>query len=166
MQLRQIVAEYLGTERYGMVVNDVWRAEAREELNVAYPRNKHGSRIMLTTRQENVASLLGHASRTYPLDPLEEEALFSKNAFWKEPCPLPQRFGAISSKNLLSLREQTVAEWAKVHDDLNRQSSQNETIKHILLLSYYDLAYNLKHCFLSCRLVPEDHLIRRKLMIR
>ncbi|KAL6012222.1 hypothetical protein ACLOJK_002700 [Asimina triloba] len=185
-QLLKIVHEQLTMKRYFIILDDVWRLEAWRELNVAFPQNSHGSRIIITTRNVNVASGLGDASCVYPLKPLQgNEAwnLFGKNAFWKEPCPkelepLAQSIlkkcqglplAIVSMGSLLSLREKTVPEWDRVLNNLSRQLSHNselEPIKHILLLSFYDLPYNLKHCFLYCCIFPEDYLIYRKRLIR
>ena len=39
-------------------------------------------------------------------------------------------------------------------------------MKSILFLSFNDLPYQLKHCFLYCSLFPEDHEIQRKMLTK
>ncbi|KAE8664606.1 Detected protein of unknown function [Hibiscus syriacus] len=71
--------------------------------------------------------------------------------------------GLMASKN-------SVAEWDGVYNNLNRELSENDTyferLKYISLLSYHDLSYTLKQCFLYCCIFPEDYVIQRKRLIR
>ncbi|XP_058089095.1 disease resistance protein RPM1-like isoform X1 [Magnolia sinica] len=185
-QLVEMVRDYLDTKRYLVVLDDVWSVDAWTDLNIAFPRNRCGSRIMLTTRIENVASALGDGSRVFPLERLQKKEaweLFSKKAFWKEPCPpelqqlarkIVEKCGGlplaiVSLGSLLSLKDKTALEWNRVYRDLSWQLTNDqmlERLKHILLLSFYDLPYRLKHCFLYCCMFPEDYLIKRKRLIR
>ncbi|XP_058089105.1 disease resistance protein RPM1-like [Magnolia sinica] len=89
-QLGEMVRDYLNRKRYLFVLDDVWNVDAWTDLNIAFPRNRCGSRIMLTTRNQNAASALGDRNCPFPLEHLQEKEaweLFSKKAFWKEPCP-------------------------------------------------------------------------------
>ncbi|XP_058084901.1 disease resistance protein RPM1-like [Magnolia sinica] len=141
---------------------------------------------MLSTRIENVASALGDGSRLFPLERLQEKEaweLFSKKAFWKEPRPpelqklarkIVEKCGGlplaiVSLGSLLSLKDKAALEWNRVYRNLSWQLTNDqmlERVKHILLLSFYDLPYRLKHCFLYCCMFPEDYLIHRKQLIR
>ncbi|XP_058084615.1 disease resistance protein RPM1-like [Magnolia sinica] len=70
---------------------------------------------------------------------------------------------------LLSLRDKTALEWNQIYKNMSWQLTNNqmlEPVKRILLLSFYDLWYHLKHCFLYCCMFPEDYLIHRKQLIR
>ncbi|XP_058089102.1 disease resistance protein RPM1-like [Magnolia sinica] len=185
-QLVEMVRDSLDTKRYLVVLDDVWNVGAWTDLNIAFPRNRCGSRIMLTTRNQNVASALGDGNRPFPLERLQEKeawVLFSKKAFWKEPCPpelqhLAQKIvekcgglplAIVSLGSLLSWKDKTALEWNRVYGNLSWQLTNDqmlERVKHILLLSFYDLPYHLKHCFLYCCMFPEDYLIHRKQLIR
>ncbi|XP_077213819.1 disease resistance protein RPM1-like [Tasmannia lanceolata] len=192
-QLVETIISYLRGKRYVVVLDDVWNVDVWTSINVAFPDDRCGSRVMFTTRQEDVASsstsLGGIGSHVFHLEPLHDDealTLFCKKAFWNIPerrCPrelepsaqrivgkcqgLPLAIVAVGS--LMALRDKTMLEWNKVEYSLGYELSNNpmlETVKKILLLSFNYLPYYLKHCFLYCSIFPEDHLISRKRLIR
>lgn len=55
MQLMAMLIDYLQRKRYVVVSDDVWSIDLWSIIRGAFPNNKHGSRIVLTTRNENVA---------------------------------------------------------------------------------------------------------------
>ncbi|CAN1857589.1 Disease resistance protein RPM1 [Linum perenne] len=62
---------------------------------------------------------------------------------------------------LFSTKRCSVADWTRVRQNMQWELSNNqilEPIKTILLLSYYDLPYRLKCCFLYCCMFPEDDI--------
>ncbi|XP_077213102.1 disease resistance protein RPM1-like isoform X1 [Tasmannia lanceolata] len=195
-QLVETIKSYLQGKRYVVVLDDVWTLDVWPQIRAAFPDDKRGSRVMLTTRQVDVASSFSSSSSSggirspvFHVEPLlEDEAfiLFCKKAFWNIPerrCPrelesstrrivgkcqgLPLAIVALGS--LMALKENTVLEWKKVENSLGWEISNNpmlERVKSILLLSFNNLPYYLKHCFLYCSIFPEDHLIRRARLIR
>ncbi|XP_057505782.1 putative late blight resistance protein homolog R1A-3 [Actinidia eriantha] len=77
--------KYLRSVRYLIVLDDVWRTEFWEELNEVFTNNLYGSRIIITTRHNDVA-LCGISHLRF----LNEEAsweLFSKKVLIDEKCP-------------------------------------------------------------------------------
>uniref|UniRef100_A0A0D9X155 NB-ARC domain-containing protein n=1 Tax=Leersia perrieri TaxID=77586 RepID=A0A0D9X155_9ORYZ len=59
--------------------------------------------------------------------------------------------------------------WQKIYSSLGSElesSPSLERLKKILELSYNDLPYHLKTCFLYLSIYPEDHNIRRKSVLR
>ncbi|KAK1320177.1 Disease resistance protein RPM1 [Acorus calamus] len=190
VRLLHFLVDYLEDKRYLLVLDDVWDVKVWTEINCAFPDRRNGSRIVITTRNKQVASLLSSDScRLFELAPLEEQAaitLFCKKAFGKDHvggCPkgmenqvktildkcggLPLAIVTIGS--VLSLRERTEQEWQKVNASLSSQLSNNpilEPLKSILNLSFIDLPYYLKNCFLYCSIFPEDQVIKRKTLIR
>ena len=69
----------------------------------------------------------------------------------------------------LATRPKTATEWRKINDRINAEleiSPELRTIKTVLVRSYDGLPYHLKACFLYLSIFPEDHKIRRKLLIR
>ncbi|XP_019057058.1 PREDICTED: disease resistance protein RPM1-like [Tarenaya hassleriana] len=61
------------------------------------------------------------------------------------------------------------SEWRRVYNSLNWELSNNPDLKdvhRILILSFNNLSYLFKHCFLYCCIFPEDYIIKRKKLIR
>ncbi|KAL6206367.1 hypothetical protein ACLB2K_023615 [Fragaria x ananassa] len=186
--LRDILVNYLESKRYLIVLDDVWNIEVWKEVRIALHDKGLRSRIILTTRKEDIASYFGvkgHVHHIQPLKRYEAWELFSQKAFssndnkacpseleslaWKlvEKCEgLPLAIvalgGVMSSKK-------SPDEWHRVLKSINwhlNNNSQLGPVKTLLLLSYNDLPSQLKHCFLYCSLLPEDYLIQRKRLIK
>ncbi|XP_058183893.1 disease resistance protein RPM1-like [Rhododendron vialii] len=189
LQVVNKLKEYLQEKRYVVVFDDVWSTNAWELMKFALPDCCSGSRIVFTTRKSDIAASIEIFSHVYRLQPLpEEEAwkLFCMKAFRRENkgvCPkelesmsrsilkkcggLPLAIVAIGS--LLSKKDKHVLEWTRVHDSLYSEMKSNsslESLERILLLSYQDLPYHLKCCFLYLSIFPEDYLIKRMKIIR
>ncbi|RWR84924.1 disease resistance protein RPM1-like protein [Cinnamomum micranthum f. kanehirae] len=185
--LVEIVSDYLQKKkRYVIILDDVWESTIWEDILVAFPNNRCGGRIMITTRNENVISSSFGVENVLRLGPLHNEdafILFCKKAFGNNDCPwelnpyakrlvqkcegLPLALVAVG--RLMSRKEKSSLEWKKVEANLNWQLRNNkelERLKNILLLSFNDLPHNLKRCFLYCSLFPEDYTIPQKRLIR
>ncbi|XP_052308875.1 disease resistance protein RPM1-like [Populus trichocarpa] len=146
-------------------------------------------RIIFTTRLSNLAESIENTSHVYELQALaENEAwiLFCMKAFrgeHKAVCPpeleemsrnilkkcegLPLAIVAIGG--LLSKRKNGGLEWKKVHDCLATELKSNDdlgSLRRILQLSYDNLPYYLKQCYLYLSVFPEDYLIKRRKLIR
>ncbi|XP_042025970.1 probable disease resistance RPP8-like protein 2 [Salvia splendens] len=65
----------------------------------------------------------------------------------------------------LLMTKSTISEWRTVHQNFNsylrrgRTSRENGRVHEVLALSYHDLPYQLKPCFLHLGNFPEDHKI-------
>ncbi|KAA8521200.1 hypothetical protein F0562_011865 [Nyssa sinensis] len=185
--LKMEIKEFLQQKSYVIVLDDVWSTEAWEAIKCAFPdSNNHGGRIMLTTRNADIAST-SHGN-LYPLKPLSEEdswTLFCRKTFHKaNSCPqhleelcrgilkrcegLPLAIVAIGG--LLSTKDKRrIGEWEIIHRSLGTELEGNDkldSMKKILLLSYNELPYYLKACFMYFSFFPEDHMIKRMKLIR
>lgn len=188
--LAERIHSYLTNKRYLIVLDDMWNRDFWLFFDRALVRNKCGSRVIITTRIEAVASLAqqNHTIRIGLLSQRESWKLFSKKAFSKlgketSTCPqglvqwankilercqgLPLAIVAIGS--LLSYREMEEQEWRLFYNQLNWQLTNNPElnwVSSVLKLSLNDLPSHLRNCFLYCGLFPEDYQIRRNWIIR
>lgn len=163
---------------------NLWR-----EISIALPNSQLGSRVMLTTRMEDIAifdfGVQGHVHYIKPLEKSEAWELFSKKAFSVCPgkcCPLELEsidwellekceglpLAIVALSGLMSFKK-SHAEWSVVYESLNWHLENEQflqPVKSILWHSFNGLSYGLKHCFLYCSLFPEDYLIRRKRLFK
>ncbi|CAL5202283.1 unnamed protein product [Lathyrus oleraceus] len=189
--LTEQVRNYLQQKRYIVVFDDVWSVHFWDDIEFAVIDNKSGSRILITTRNQNVVVSCKKSSFTKMLElqPLTQEQsleLFNKKAFkfdYDGCCPkeltaianeivqkcngLPLAIVAIGG--LLSTREKTGFEWHRFRENLSLELKKDTNligIKEILGLSYDDLPYYLKSCLLYFAIYPEDYVVRSKRVIR
>ncbi|KAF7013321.1 hypothetical protein CFC21_027407 [Triticum aestivum] len=91
--LQDELKELLKTRRYLIILDDVWKAEDFRKIKEVLVDAKMGSRIIVTTRSEEVASIAYDGCRI-KVEPLEEEdawRLFCRKAFPSTDnhiCPL------------------------------------------------------------------------------
>ena len=179
-QLRKCLQQ----KRYVVVFDDVWKTEFWEIVKHSLPFNDKGSRIIITTRSNLIGvsckeSLTDQVLKLQPLSQDKAWELFCRKAFHTEfqgCCPrelvkmsmeivrkcegLPLAIVAIGG--LLSTKEKVPSEWKRLHDSLSSELECNPhltNITKILSLSYHDLPYYLKSCYLYFGLFPEDYSI-------
>ncbi|MBA0621471.1 hypothetical protein Godav_007093 [Gossypium davidsonii] len=186
--LKMIIKGFLQQRRYLIVLDDVWHMNEWEMLDHALANNGRGSCVLLTTRNSEVASTscIESEDKIFNLEPLspdESWTLFCKKCFQKNSCPaelerhsrrildkcegLPLAIVAISG--VLATKRHTVAEWETVYRSLGAEIEDNSRLinfKEVLLLSFNDLPYHLKSCFLYLSLFPGNHLIENMRLIR
>ncbi|KAM3344735.1 hypothetical protein P3S68_024444 [Capsicum galapagoense] len=168
--------DLLKERKYLLVVDDVWQREAWESLRRAFPDSKNGSRVIITTRKEDVAKRADDNGFVHKLRFLSQEEswdLFRRKLLdvlamvptmeilardMVDKCGgLPLAIVVLSG--LLS-HKRGIQEWQKVKAHLWRHMKDDSIeISCILSLSYNDLSTALKQCFLDFGIFPEDHLI-------
>ncbi|XP_055800460.1 disease resistance protein RPP13-like [Solanum dulcamara] len=170
--------------KYLVVVDDVWQREAWESLKRAFPDSKNGSRVIITTRKEDVAERADDRGFVHKLRFLcHEESwdLFCRKLLdvramipemerlakdMVEKCGgLPLAIAVLSG--LLS-HKRGLDEWQKVKDHLWKNIIEDKYIEisNILSLSYNDLSTALKQCFLYFGIFPEDQEVDAENIIR
>nr|XP_048326913.1 putative disease resistance protein At1g50180 [Ziziphus jujuba var. spinosa] len=186
--LIELLKEELKEKRYLVVLDDIWTIAAWDSIKRAFPQGKNGSKLLFTTRNREVATSADPLSS--PIEPrvlTSEESLelLQRKTFPRGGCPpefeelgmqmakrcggLP--LGVIVLGGLLSTKCSLV-EWERVLGDLNsylnkvQSHQQYDGVNEILALSYYDLPYYLKPCFLYLGNFPEDSEIPKTKLIR
>ncbi|XP_075648640.1 disease resistance protein RPM1-like [Castanea sativa] len=186
--LSERLISYLEKKKYLLVIDDVWDTNLLDLLKAPLPDGCPGSRIIVTTRNEDVASyhFWGkiHIHRIELIEKEEAWILFCKKAFSSSPngcCPpeyellaqelvercegLPLAIVAFGSL----MYSKNISQWNEIRNSLNWNLSNNpklQGVNSILLLSFKDLSHHLKHCFLYCSFFPEDYMIRRKRLMK
>uniref|UniRef100_A0ACD5Y9H2 Uncharacterized protein n=1 Tax=Avena sativa TaxID=4498 RepID=A0ACD5Y9H2_AVESA len=187
--LEEILKMFLEEKKSLIILDDVWTPDVFADLSRTLVGNVKGSRLIITTRQGDVAALASQGHKL-TLESLPEDKawdLFCKKSFSRETvvheCPgelkslseeivskckgLP--LAIVSVGSLLHVREKTVEEWRRINDQLGWEINNNPRLDHVrnvLHLSFIYLPTYLKSCFLYCSLFPEDYLFRRKRLVR
>lgn len=180
---------YLQPKRYVVVLDDIWRKEDWEWIHTVLPHGSSCSRIIVTTRNLDVASFCaGSAHFIHNLTGLSWPVawdLFCKKAFQTANGQCPPELEDLSQKivkrceglplaivavgRLLSKKQKFPSEWRKVHESLGFEigtHSDLSIISKILLPSYTDLPTYLKNCFLYFCIFPEDYSIDCGTLVR
>ncbi|KAF7092971.1 hypothetical protein CFC21_095412 [Triticum aestivum] len=186
--LEEMVKSFLEQHKYLIIFDDVWTPETFDDLSGTLIHNDKGSRLIITTREGDVAALAsqGHILRLEALPEEKAWDLFCKKAFPRNAnheCPTKLKplseeitskckglpLAIVSVGSLLRAREKTVEECRRINDQLSWETINNlrlEHIRNVLYLSFIYLPTHLKSCFLYCSLFPEDYLLHRKQLVR
>ncbi|XP_039139866.1 disease resistance protein RPP8-like [Dioscorea cayenensis subsp. rotundata] len=186
-ELKKMVSDHLKERKYLVVTDDVWTRRAWDNIKEVLPAEMlNGSKVLLTTRNREVAL---HADRQIPPFDLkllgEEESweLFCKKAIptkCSKHCPpkletigrqMVEKCGGLPLAivvlgGLAMRKEQSEEEWRKLLKSVSWQLREGEDqISKILSLSYHNLPYYMKPCFLYFAMFPEDSLIDAKALM-
>ncbi|XP_074334688.1 disease resistance protein RPP13-like [Apium graveolens] len=159
---------------YLALIDDIWDIKAWIQIKDAFPDQKNGSRIIITTRNKKVAEMADGKCFVHQLRFLTEDEsweLFCKRA---EPTtPNLKKLGremvskcrglplAIVVLSGLLSHNMSYNYWSKVKEHIWRQLNVGGSfqIEEILSLSFNDLSPQMKDCFLYLARYPEDHVI-------
>ncbi|KAG8095440.1 hypothetical protein GUJ93_ZPchr0012g18822 [Zizania palustris] len=187
-QLVDILCVVLSNKRYLIVLDNVWDAAAFHGISSFLIDNGNASRIIITTRTSDVASLAQDAYRLKlkPLSDKDAMELFCRRAFQNSismACPphleylcheivkkcggLPSAIYAIG--NLLAAREQTEVAWKTMNDQFQCMLEDNPglgEVRSALSMSILFLPRHLKNCFLYCSLFPQSYPLSRETLVK
>ncbi|KAL0376417.1 UNVERIFIED_CONTAM: putative late blight resistance proteinR1A-10 [Sesamum calycinum] len=90
-QLAVTLYQSLTGERYLVVLDDMWSTKAWDDVRMFFPDNNNRSRIMLTTRESNVANYVDSSSQYHHqmhlLNKFESWNLLHQKVFGEDSCP-------------------------------------------------------------------------------
>ncbi|KAG4956843.1 hypothetical protein JHK85_043223 [Glycine max] len=175
-----------------VVLDDIWSVDTWRKLSPAFPNGISppvvGSKIVLTTRNIDVPLKMDPSCYLHEPKCLNEHdswELFQKKAFPKIDDPdyiQKQNLGremvgrcgglplAIIVLGGLLASKTKFYDWDTVYKNINsylrRAEGQEQRLGEVLALSYYELPYQLKPCFLHLAHFPENLEIPTKKLIR
>nr|AEW48216.1 disease resistance protein RX3 [Solanum leptophyes x Solanum sparsipilum] len=178
-QLADRLQKHLKGRRYLVVIDDIWTTEAWDDIKLCFPDCYNGSRILLTTRNVEVAEYASsgkppHHMRLMKFD--ESWNLLHKKIFEKEGSYSPE-FENIGKQialkcgglplaitviaGLLSKMGQRLDEWQRIGENVSSVVSTDPEAQcmRVLALSYHHLPSHLKPCFLYFAIFTEDEQI-------
>ncbi|XP_042059397.1 putative late blight resistance protein homolog R1A-10 [Salvia splendens] len=176
-ELKDMLYKSLFGRKYLIVLDDIWSTRFWDEMKMYFPGNNNGSRIVITTRESNVANHADSSRSQHQVQLLSESEswnLLHQLVFGEEECPLVlQEIGRKIAKDcgglplaisviggLLSKMERSENVWRKIGDNVVAAiSGSDERCYSILSLSYNHLPNHLKPCFLYMGAFPEDYVI-------
>ncbi|XP_038979287.1 putative disease resistance protein At1g50180 [Phoenix dactylifera] len=184
-EVREKLRDFLRDRKYLVVMDDVWSVDVWRQMHPFFSKGNNGSTILLTTRIIEVArdtepripphelqllndteSLELFRRKAFPPNqdvPTELEALAQKLA--KKCGGLPLALVVLGG--LLSKKDGSYHEWSRVAQSMNWDDSRDgKECLNILGLSYNDLPYPLKPCFLYIAAFPEDSIISASKLVR
>ncbi|KAK4859022.1 hypothetical protein QYF36_025413 [Acer negundo] len=171
-ELKRRLQKSLQGHSYLLVIDDVWDKEAWRILKAAFPDNKNGSRVIMTTRNEEVATSSDERTHSHRLRQLREEESwqlfcqktsqnFNADEELKKLCrEMVQKCNGLPLAIIVLgglLSNKKPQEWHRVREHLWRHLKAGSIeINSLLALSFNSLPHHLKPCFLYLGLFPED----------
>ncbi|GLT58572.1 hypothetical protein SLA2020_314530 [Shorea laevis] len=173
------ISKSIEGKKYLLVLDDVWAGEGQrwDSLKVTFNLGATGSKILVTTRDRNVASMMGSRnSQVIHLEKLGDEECWSilRDIAFRGKDEMKSRedleeIGRKIAKRCKGLplaakvlgsflqSRSTKGEWLTILDsEIWKLDSARKEIFAPLLLSYYDLPHPVRRCFLYCVLFPKD----------
>ncbi|GLT52294.1 hypothetical protein SLA2020_256420 [Shorea laevis] len=185
--LLEKISRSIRGKKFFLVLDDVWAdtGERWESLKVTFNHGAPGSRILVTTRDVDVAKMMGSSSsQIIHLEKLGEEEcwLVLKDIAFRDrderSCQSLEATGRkianrckglpLAAKTLGSLlkSKRTKQEWQSVlNSEIWKLDLAQKDIFAPLLLSYYDLPPPVRRCFLYCVVFPKDFAIKIHLIV-
>ncbi|XP_027116674.2 putative disease resistance protein At1g50180 [Coffea arabica] len=182
-ELAKRLHQVLQDRRCLIVLDDIWSPDAWNCIKYALPITEEGSKILLTTRNREVASYVGpngyhhqppflNEEQSWEL--LQRKSLIGKSSQGCEDLDKIEELGKKMLKHCGGLplavvvlggilkTKKSLSEWRVVHDNIKSYLERGENfgkvgeVPKILAFSYYDLPYQLKPCFLYLGKFKED----------
>ncbi|EEF37064.1 putative disease resistance RPP13-like protein 1 [Ricinus communis] len=176
--------EKLKGKRFLLVLDDVWDDNYAnwDVLRKPLKSGALGSKIIVTTRHETVASIMGNVLHHHHLTELSDHdcwLLFSKHAFGEGNSAAHPELAILGQEIVRKCRGLPLAakalggvlrskrdtkEWERIFKSLLWELS-NDEILPALRLSYHYLPPHLKRCFAYCAVFPKDYNFSKEELI-
>ncbi|TVU23365.1 hypothetical protein EJB05_25725, partial [Eragrostis curvula] len=192
-QMKTELESYLKTTRYLLLIDDVWSTSTWQNIRKCFPESNRGSRIIVTTRIQSVATTCSARKPhdiVHPIEvltPVESKNLFQKtlSEWWgtedSQPIrpEIPDRvwqmcgglpLAIVTMAGLVASKpKKTGKEWSEDCESLfpNEQECRKpEDFMRMINYCYNDLPSDVKVCSLYLSIFPKGSKISRKRLIR
>ncbi|KAJ9554001.1 hypothetical protein OSB04_018046 [Centaurea solstitialis] len=182
-QLRAKLHKQLMGKRYLIVIDDIWSIEDWDAMKLFFPQDNTGSRILLTSRLNEVALHAKPHGFVHSLSYLTEKQsweLLRKKVFHDDQCPewlikpgmqiakrcdgLP--LSVVVMAGILAKEAMREDLWEKIASGVGSYIvGDQKGCMETLALSYHHLPHHLRDCFLYLGSIPEDHWFDVKRLI-
>ncbi|CAL9004228.1 unnamed protein product [Prunus brigantina] len=181
--------EQLRGKKFLIVLDDIWDKSDRDlydlwtRLQSPFSVGAQGSKIIVTTRDQNVATIMGaSATEVHNLEYMSDAnclEIFEQHAFVNINNDRPPNFELLQKKIAEKcrglplaartlgglLRQKEMNEWEEILNNKLWNLSGKSGILPVLKLSYHYLPSNLKRCFAYCSIFPNDYEFGEKQLI-
>lgn len=154
------------------MIDDVWSSTIWQVIKCALPEENSGSRVIITTRNENVANSLSfNLNCVYCCGSIfgpgkekqcPDELVACGNEILNKCGGVPLAIIVMAGLLATSKDQKT---WKSVYKSFSKDQEEVQ-IRKILYLSYIDLPNYLKSCFLYLSVFPEGYVMRKDRVIR
>ncbi|KAH6767849.1 hypothetical protein C2S52_018832 [Perilla frutescens var. hirtella] len=169
-EMAEKVYKNLQCRRYLIVMDDIWNTDVWDDVRNVFPDDSNGSRIMLVTRNLDVAAYPDPNSPLHEIRVMDDHqswGLLKERVFSNNSCPpeledvgkeiarrcagLP--LAVVLVAGVLSATNHTRASWEEIARKVNLVVDGG--LEEILSFSYTKLPYHLRSCFLFIGGFPE-----------
>ncbi|GLT56945.1 hypothetical protein SLA2020_299570 [Shorea laevis] len=176
--LQEILKDKLSGQKFLLVLDDIWNEnyELWEKLQRPFLAGAPGSKIIITTRNENIGRKIRGDDRAHNLSLLEDDAclsLFAQHALGEKNFDAYSDLKGVGEEIVkkckrLPLAVKTLsgllrgnahrAEWVNIlNSEIWDLPDDDDSILPTLKLSYNHLPSHLKRCFGYCSIFPKDY---------
>ncbi|KAL0290447.1 UNVERIFIED_CONTAM: putative late blight resistance proteinR1B-12 [Sesamum calycinum] len=179
--VRKILLDLLGCV-IGELTDEMLKEE--DDQSDIFPDDGNDSRIVVTTRETKVANYTSSVDSHHHMNLLKDDSswklLHQKVIAPQETCTheleevgkrianncrgLPLAINVIGG--LLSQAKRSPESWEQIAKDVSSAVADEEQFSNILSLSYNNLPYHLKPCFLYMGAFPENYEIRASRLVK
>ncbi|KAF7153571.1 hypothetical protein RHSIM_Rhsim01G0056600 [Rhododendron simsii] len=177
-QVQDELKKALTGKKFLIVLDDVWNEDHSDWSSLKSPFNDgaQGSKVIVTTRSRDVASIMAGTNKYHFLTELSENdcwSVFAQHAFEDRSMDANPNLVSIGQKIIkkckgLPLAARTLGgllrckltedEWEGIlNSKIWELSEERSHILPALRLSYYHLPSHLKKCFAYCSILPKDY---------
>lgn len=183
-ELKTQVYQYLKGRRYLIVMDDIWSTNVWDDVHRLFPDDSNGSRILVTTRELDIALYVDSLRRYHEMHLLSVDQswnLLKKKVFAEEHCPTElEEIGKLIARNcgglplaivviagILSKVIHMQDTWINIAENVKETvNASDDRFSEIFSLSYAHLPYHLRPCFLYIGGFPGNYKIKASKLIR